>query len=57
MLLGERDINMAEKISSLLESEEKGTSFIVVGAGHFLTEESILYHLEQKGYKVENFYE
>ncbi len=56
MLLGARDVDMADKISQLLELEEKGTYFIVVGAAHFLAEESILYHLEKKGYKVEKFY-
>ncbi|MFA9559330.1 TraB/GumN family protein [Evansella sp. AB-rgal1] len=57
MLLGERDKNMAEGISQLLESEEKGTYFVVVGAAHFLTEGTILYYLEEKGYTIEAFYE
>lgn len=57
MLFGERDKNMSEKITELLESNDKGTYFIVVGAGHFLTSESILYHLQDKGYKVEEFYQ
>ncbi len=56
MLFGERDKNMSEKIAKLLESDEKGTYFVVVGAGHFLTPQSILFHLKEKGYTVEEFY-
>ncbi|KAB2336683.1 TraB/GumN family protein [Cytobacillus depressus] len=56
MLFGERDKNMTEKIAQLLESEEKGTYFLVVGAGHFVTPKSILFHLKEKGYKVEEFW-
>ena len=56
MLLGERDEQMAKKIVSLLEDEE-GTYFVVVGAGHFLIEKSVRYHLEQSGYDVEPFYQ
>ncbi|MFC4403372.1 TraB/GumN family protein [Gracilibacillus xinjiangensis] len=57
MLFGTRDKDMAEKIMGLLESEESATSFIVVGAGHFTMDESILYHLEQNDYQVIPFYE
>lgn len=57
MLFGERDKNMAAKIAELLESEEKGTYFLVVGAGHFSTPKSILFHLKEKGYQVEKFYQ
>ncbi|MDN4492160.1 TraB/GumN family protein [Ureibacillus aquaedulcis] len=56
MLFGERDANMAEKISTLLEDEE-GTFFVVVGAGHFTVDKNIRYHLEQDGYTVEPFYQ
>ena len=56
MLFGLRDEQMAKKIVSLLEDEE-GTYFVVVGAGHFVIEKSIRYHLEQSGYKVEPFYQ
>ena len=38
MLFGVRDEEMAKKIMTLLESEEKGTYFVVVGAGHFLVD-------------------
>ncbi|MFC7685765.1 TraB/GumN family protein [Ureibacillus sp. GCM10028918] len=56
MLFGERDANMAEKITTLLE-EEEGTYFVVVGAGHFTVDKNIRYHLEQDGYTVEPFYQ
>lgn len=55
MLFGERDRNMAEKIIDLLESEEKGTYFVVVGAGHFVVPDTIIYQLKDKGYNVEVF--
>lgn len=57
MLLGERDKNMAAKIAELLESDEKGTYFLVVGAGHFVGPETILFHLKNKGYEIEEFYQ
>lgn len=56
MLFGLRDEQMAKKIISLLKDKE-GTYFVVVGAGHFVIEKSIRYHLEQSGYKVEPFYQ
>lgn len=56
MLFGARDENMAERIASLLE-EEEGTYFVVVGAGHFLVDKNIRYHLEEAGYSVEPFYQ
>ncbi|KGR76541.1 TraB/GumN family protein [Ureibacillus sinduriensis] len=56
MLFGERDANMAAKITNLLE-EEEGTFFVVVGAGHFLVDKNIRYHLEQDGYTVQPFYQ
>lgn len=55
MLFGKRDKDMADKIIEILESEEKGTYFVVVGAGHFVLEDSIIYHLTEKGYNVEVF--
>lgn len=57
MLFGTRDEKMASKISELLKGEEKGTYFVVVGAGHFLTDKSVRYHLEQEGFKVVPFYQ
>ena len=56
MLFGKRDEEMAKKIVSVLE-EDQGTYFLVVGAGHFLVDKNIRYHLEQSGYKVVPFYE
>ena len=56
MLFGKRDEQMSQNLIKLLE-EEEGTYFVVVGAGHFLVEKSIRYHLEQKGYDVEPFYQ
>ncbi len=56
MLFGARDEQMAQKIIALLK-EEEGTYFIVVGAGHFLIEKSIRYHLQQNGYDVKPFYQ
>ncbi|WP_026478838.1 TraB/GumN family protein [Alkaliphilus transvaalensis] len=56
MLLGQRDIDMAAKIMEILNSEEEGTYFVVVGAGHLVTEETILYQLEKHGFEVELFY-
>lgn len=57
MLFGERDKNMAEKIKAMLESEEKGTYFIVVGAGHLVQPNTIIQQLEEAGYTVELFNE
>lgn len=56
MLFGLRDKHMSEKIIEKLEGAEKGTYFVVVGAGHFLTDESILYYLKQAGFDVQPFY-
>lgn len=55
MLFGKRDENMANSIVTVLE-EQEGTYFLVVGAGHFLVDKNIRYHLEQSGYKVNSFY-
>jgi uncharacterized protein len=55
MLFGKRDVEMAKKIVTVLE-EEQGTYFLVVGAGHFLVDKNIRYHLEQSGYEVIPFY-
>ncbi|MEG0383676.1 MAG: TraB/GumN family protein [Solibacillus sp.] len=56
MLFGKRDEEMAKKIATVLE-EDEGTYFLVVGAGHFLVDKNIRYHLEEKGYKVVPFYQ
>lgn len=56
MLFGKRDQDMTDKVVKLLESPDKKTSFMVVGSGHFIQEQSILDLLKAKGYTVENFY-
>lgn len=56
MLFGKRDAVMAAKLVDVLE-EQKGTFFVVVGAGHFLVDKNIRYHLEQSGYEVKPFYQ
>lgn len=53
MLFGERDKHMAAKIMEMLESEEKVTYLVVVGAGHFVMEDSIIDQLTDHGYNVE----
>ncbi|MCM3721312.1 TraB/GumN family protein [Solibacillus isronensis] len=56
MLFGKRDAEMAAKLVDVLE-KQKGTFFVVVGAGHFLVDKNIRYHLEQSGYEVKPFYQ
>ncbi len=56
MRFGKRDQDMTDKVVKLLESPDKKTSFMVVGSGHFIQEQSILDLLKAKGYTVENFY-
>lgn len=56
MLFGKRDAEMAAKLVGVLE-EQKGTFFVVVGAGHFLVDKNIRYHLEESGYEVKPFYQ
>lgn len=51
-LLGERDANMAAKLSELLEREGSSTYFVVVGAAHFTMKDMVLDKLKQKGYDV-----
>lgn len=46
---------MVEKIIEILESKEKGSNFLVVGAGHFVNPNGIIYQLKEKGYKVQVF--
>jgi len=53
MLFGKRDLDMSENIRKMLDSEEKGTYFVVVGAGHLVTENSIVHRLIEMGYEVE----
>ena len=53
MLFGERDENMANKIMELLDAEGEATYFLVVGAGHFTVENSIIDRLQASGYNVQ----
>ena len=57
MLFGIRDKGMAEKITKMLEQEGENTYFVVVGAGHFTVEGTILDQLKEKGYEVKTFYQ
>ncbi|UHA72504.1 TraB/GumN family protein [Paenibacillus sp. 481] len=52
-LLGERDKNMARKLADMLEKEGENTSFVVVGAGHFVTKGMMIDLLKEKGYDVQ----
>ncbi|MNI08525.1 TraB family protein [compost metagenome] len=52
-LFGERDKNMAAKLAKELEKEGSSTSFVVVGAGHFVIKDMVIDQLKQKGFKVE----
>ncbi|MGD8190687.1 TraB/GumN family protein [Brevibacillus ginsengisoli] len=52
-LLGERDKNMADKLAKLLEKEGSSTSFVVVGAAHFVVKDMTLDQLKKKGFHVE----
>lgn len=56
MLFGKRDEDMSKSIMEVLENEI-GQFFVVVGAGHFLVDQNIRFHLEQGGYQVTPFYE
>lgn len=56
MLYGKRDEDMAKTIMELLENAT-GQFFVVVGAGHFLVDKNIRYHLEQNGYNVTPLYQ
>jgi uncharacterized protein len=49
-LLDDRNIGMAQKITSMLKAGEK--AFIVVGAGHIVGENSVVKILQQQGFQV-----
>ncbi|WP_313805090.1 TraB/GumN family protein [Cytobacillus sp.] len=48
-----RNIGMANKIEKYLTGSTKGTYFVVVGAGHYFGDMSIIKLLENKGLKIE----
>ncbi|RKN74965.1 TraB/GumN family protein [Paenibacillus ginsengarvi] len=52
-LLGERDQNMAIKLTELLEAQGSSTHFIVVGAAHLAIKDMVIDKLKQKGYDVQ----
>ena len=49
-LIFRRNASMADEIESLLG--QPGTWFVVVGAGHFVGDRSVIAHLKRKGYDV-----
>ena len=53
MLFGERDKNMAQKLTTILEQKEKKTYFVVVGSGHLALKGSVVDRLKEKGFKVD----
>ena len=52
-LLDNRNIGMADKIAKYLTGNTKETYFVVVGAGHYFGDMSIINLLEKKGFKIE----
>lgn len=48
-----RNVGMANKIEKYLTGTSKGTYFVVVGAGHYFGDMSIIKLLENKGLKIE----
>lgn len=57
MLFGKRDQDMAAKVMEILNSNEKATYFLVVGAGHFINPENMIKVLESNGFTVERVFE
>ncbi len=57
VLYGDRDQNMANGIHELLQQEGENTYFVVVGAGHYVVDNSVLDRLEDMGYTVTSFYQ
>ncbi|WP_350344555.1 TraB/GumN family protein [Proteinivorax tanatarense] len=55
-MLDERDKKMAETLHQILEEDSGQNYFIVVGSMHLVGENSIVDHLSQKGYKVNEIY-
>lgn len=53
LLFGDRDKKMAIKLAELLEREGENTSFVVVGAGHYVQKGLVIDLLKEKGYTVE----
>ncbi|UAC49537.1 TraB/GumN family protein [Bacillus aquiflavi] len=53
VFMDQRNKDMAVKIEEFLNSEEKGTYFVIVGAAHFVGENGIVNILQNKGFTVE----
>ncbi|MDF2484726.1 MAG: hypothetical protein K0R46_894 [Herbinix sp.] len=51
-LMVQRDNGMADYINNLLKTEGSNTYFVVVGAGHFISDNDVIDRLEDKGYTV-----
>lgn len=51
-LFGERDDNMSAYVKNLLDTQNSGTTLIVVGAGHMIGETGIVQQLLDAGYTV-----
>lgn len=51
-LITNRDIAIADKIDKMLKADGSTTYFIVIGAGHYISDYSVIDILEEKGYTV-----
>ncbi len=51
-LLEDRDVKMAAKIDEWLTANPAKSGFFAVGAAHYLGDNSIRKHLEEKGYRI-----
>ncbi len=51
-LIHQRDVGMADYIDKLLNTQTPHTFFVVVGAGHFISDYSVLDILKEKGYEI-----
>lgn len=52
-MFDKRNMGMANKIEQYLKAGNKQTYFVVVGAGHYFGDMSVIKLLERKGYKIE----
>ncbi|CAM3617619.1 TraB/GumN family protein [Marinicrinis lubricantis] len=53
ILLDERNVGMADKIEQFLTSDEPASYFVVVGAAHYIGDDSIISILKDRGYEIE----
>ncbi|MDI9501829.1 MAG: TraB/GumN family protein [Tissierellia bacterium] len=53
ILTQKRDALMADKLAELLESPDKKTVFVMVGAAHYVPDDSVIGYLRDMGYTVE----